>query len=139
MNALEEKPQTTTNYYIKVTYDAGNPTTESKQNTTKDGTIYIAGTASGDTYIESAINAEDKDKTENEQRKYGVYEVNVISGQIDIIKKVKEKSSVDREFQFNVKAVNRGDEAFKGAGITFKLKVSKDSLTGKLTEDDKKR
>lgn len=138
MNALEEKPQTTTNYYIKVTYDAGNPTTESKQNTTKDGTIYIAGTASGDTYIESAINAEDKDKTENEQRKYGVYEVNVISGQIDIIKKVKEKSSVDREFQFNVKAVNRGDEAFKGAGITFKLKVSKDSLTGKLTEDDKK-
>ena len=138
MKTLNEKPQTTTNYYIKVTYDAGNPTTESKQNTTKDGTTYIAGTASGDTYIESAINAEDKDKTENEQRKYGVYEVNVISGQIDIIKNVKEKSSVDREFQFNVKAVDRGDEAFKGDGITFTLKVPKDSFTGKLTEDDKK-
>lgn len=137
MNALEEKPQTTTSYYIKVTYNAGKPTTESNQNTTKGETTYIAGTASGGTYIESAINMADENKPENEQRKYGVYEVNVISGQIDIIKNVKEKSSVDREFQFNVKTED-GDDAFKGEGKTFTLKVSKDSLTGKLTEDDKK-
>ena len=137
MNALDEKPQTTTNYYIKVTYNAGKPTTESNQNTTKGETTYIAGTASGGTYIESAINMADENKPENEQRKYGVYEVNVISGQIDIIKNVKEKSSVDREFQFNVKTED-GDDAFKGEGKTFTLKVSKDSLTGKLTEDDKK-
>lgn len=137
MNDLDEKPQTTTNYYIKVTYNAGKPTTESNQNTTKGETTYIAGTASGGTYIESAINMADENKPENEQRKYGVYEVNVISGQIDIIKNVKEKSSVDREFQFNVKTED-GDDAFKGEGKTFTLKVSKDSLTGKLTEDDKK-
>ena len=139
MNALDEKPQTTTNYYIKVTYNAGKPTTESNQNTTKGETTYIAGTASGGTYIESAINMADENKPENEQRKYGVYKVEVISGQIDIVKKVKEKSSVDREFQFNVKATSDGDDAFKGKGETFTLKVPKDSLIGTLTDVDKER
>lgn len=45
---------------------------------------------------------------------------------------------MDREFQFNVKTED-GDDAFKGKGKTFTLTVSKDSLTGELTDADKKR
>lgn len=111
-------------YYLKVTYDAGAPSKQSKENTGNN----VAG---GEDNIQEAIN------TKNSNHPYGIYTIHVISGQIDIIKKVEEKSSVDREFQFNVKTED-GDDAFKGKGKTFTLTVSKDSLTGELTDADKK-
>ena len=111
-------------YYLKVTYDAGAPSKQSKENTGNN----VAG---GEDNIQEAIN------TKNSNHPYGIYTIHVISGQIDIIKNVEEKFSVDREFQFNVKTED-GDEAFTGEGKTFTLKVSKGSLTGKLTDDDKK-
>ena len=120
----DKQPTADTNYYLKVTYDAGAPSKQSKENTGNN----VAG---GEDNIQEAIN------TKNSNHPYGIYTIHVISGQIDIIKKVEEKSSVDREFQFNVKTED-GDDAFKGKGKTFTLTVSKDSLTGELTDADKK-
>ena len=120
----DKQPIADTNYYLKVTYNAGAPSKQSKENTGNN----VAG---GEDNIQEAIN------TKNSNHPYGIYTIHVISGQIDIIKKVEEKSSVDREFQFNVKTED-GDDAFKGKGKTFTLTVSKDSLTGELTDADKK-
>lgn len=116
-NPVYEQPTADTKYYLKVTYNAE----QSKKNTDNN----VAG---GEDNIQEAI---------NNNNPYGIYKIHVISGKIDIIKKVKEKSSVDREFQFNVKTED-GDDAFKGKGKTFTLTVSKDSLTGELTDADKK-
>lgn len=120
----DKQPTADTNYYLKVTYNAGAPSEGSKTNTNNN----VAG---GEDNIQEAIN----EKKSNNP--YGIYTIHVISGKIDIIKKVEEKSSVDREFQFNVKTED-GDDAFKGKGKTFTLTVSKDSLTGELTDADKK-
>lgn len=120
-NPVYEQPTADTKYYLKVTYNAGAPSEQSKKNTDNN----VAG---GEDNIQEAI---------NNNNPYGIYKIHVISGKIDIIKKVKEKSSVDREFQFNVKTED-GDDAFKGKGKTFTLTVSKDSLTGELTDADKK-
>lgn len=120
----DKQPTADTNYYLKVTYNAGAPSEGSKKNTNNN----VAG---GEDNIQEAIN----EKKSNNP--YGIYTIHVISGKIDIIKKVEEKSSVDREFQFNVKTED-GDDAFKGKGKTFTLTVSKDSLTGELTDADKK-
>lgn len=124
LSDTDKQPTADTSYYLKVTYNAGAPSKESKENTDNN----VAG---GEDNIQEAIN------TENSNHPYGIYTIHVISGKIDIIKKVKEKSSVDREFQFNVKTED-GDDAFKGKGKTFTLTVSKDSLTGELTDADKK-
>lgn len=124
LSDTDKQPTADTSYYLKVTYNAGAPSKKSKENTDNN----VAG---GEDNIQEAIN------TENSNHPYGIYTIHVISGQIDIIKKVEEKSSVDREFQFNVKTED-GDDAFKGKGKTFTLTVSKDSLTGELTDADKK-
>lgn len=123
LSDTDKQPTAYTTYYLKVTYNAGAPSKGSNENTDNN----VAG---GEDNIQEAIN------TENSNNPYGIYTIHVISGQIDIIKKVEEESSVDREFQFNVKTED-GDDAFKGEGKTFTLKVSKDSLTGELTDDDK--
>lgn len=124
LSDTDKQPTADTNYYLKVTYNAGAPSEGSKKNTNNN----VAG---GEDNIQEAIN----EKKSNNP--YGIYTIHVISGKIDIIKKVEEKSSVDREFQFNVKTED-GDDAFKGKGKTFTLTVSKDSLTGELTDADKK-
>ena len=124
LSDTDKQPTADTNYYLKVTYNAGAPSEQSKKNTDNNVT-------GGEDNIQEAIN----EKKSNNP--YGIYTIHVISGKIDIIKKVEEKSSVDREFQFNVKTED-GDDAFKGKGKTFTLTVSKDSLTGELTDADKK-
>ena len=64
-------------YYIKVTYDAGKPSAESNQNTKIEDKIHIAGTAQGE--------GENIQYTESAE---GTYTVNVISGEIQITKKL---------------------------------------------------
>ncbi len=75
-------PTETIKYYIKVTYDAGKPSAESNKNTTIGDKTYIAGEAQG--------------KGENiqytESVKGGTYTVNVISGEIQITKKLVDES-----------------------------------------------
>lgn len=85
-------PDTTTAYYfLKVTYKTSDPTNDSNANTTKDGTIYISG---GTEQTTVAVNKNDSNK------KYGTYTVNVINGEIQIIKNLATGSNAKDGDQF---------------------------------------
>lgn len=84
-------PDTTTAYYLKVTYKTSDPTNDSNANTTKDGTIYISG---GTEQTTVAVNKNDSNK------KYGTYTVNVINGEIQIIKNLAAGSNAKDGDQF---------------------------------------
>lgn len=111
-------------YYLKVTYDAGAPSKQSKENTGNN----VAG---GEDNIQEAIN------TKNSNHPYGIYTIHVISGQIDIIKKVNEKSSEPRKFQFEVtKTENGKPKAIEGS--PFIVIVPADSDTGTVSDAEEK-
>ena len=121
LSNADKHPTADKNYYIKVTYDAGVPSAESNQNTiTTDGTIHYAGIQQqqGTSYIESAVNKE------NEDQKYGVYTVKVISGQIEITKKVDVAPTIDKEFYFVV------TKDGKPYGDQLKVTVKAGSIVG---------
>ena len=121
------KPDSDTYYYLKVTYDAGAPSEESNANTVLDGTTYVAG---GSNHIQEATNPN------NNNNPYGIYKIHVISGQIDIIKKVKETFSEDRIFQFNViEKTENGDRVVEGSPFTVTVPANAD--TGTVSEADK--
>ena len=135
MEHLVDHPAATTEYYIKVTYDAGKPTTESNGNT--DGNF--AGTETGDTYIASATNVDDRDK--ETKRTYGVYKVEVKSGEIGITKNLVDQdnkpviSTEDQEFTFKVtKKSEDGNVDEKFTPVEVKIKVPAGKTTASLTD-----
>ena len=96
-------------YYLKVTYNAlRNATNQSNENTTKDGKIYISGDPGVATGSITAHNSET-----DQSRLYGVYTVNVISGQIQITKKLVKNGN------------NDPFEVTENDGQTFTFKVTK--------------
>ncbi len=123
LSDTDKQPTADTSYYLKVTYNAGAPSKESKENTDNN----VAG---GEDNIQEAIN------TENSNHPYGIYTIHVISGQIDIIKKVNEKSSKPRTFQFEVTKTEKGKaEAIKGSPFTVTVPANSD--TGTVSDADK--
>ncbi len=70
-------------YYLHVTYDAGEATEESNSNSTLDGVTYIAGEAD---YMVEAINSADSNLN------YGIYTTDLIDGTIVITKTIPEGS-----------------------------------------------
>lgn len=101
----DKQPTADTNYYLKVTYDAGEDN------------------------IQEAINKKNNNP-------YGIYKIKVLSGQIDIIKKVNEKSSKPRKFQFEVTKTEKGKaEAIKGSPFTVTVPANSD--TGTVSDADK--
>lgn len=99
-------------YYIKVTYDAGKPSAESNQNTKIGDKIYIAGEAQG--------KGENIQYTESAE---GTYTVNVISGEIQITKKLVDEA---------------GKQFTEVNPQTFKFKVTKllQDESGTIIKDD---
>lgn len=91
------KPEDTTSYYLKVIYDAGQPTEESNKNTTLDDKIYESGVKGKVTAINSSQEDGYKDKP------YGIYKINIISGEIRITKKLSETSDKEETFKFVIK------------------------------------
>lgn len=84
-------PDDDTEYYLEVTYNPNETSTdESKTNTNQ----YVVGAA------EKAYNPD------NSNNPYGIYKIHVIKGQIQITKNVTETSDTDRTFTFNVNAKN---------------------------------
>ena len=135
MEHLVDHPAATTEYYIKVTYDAGKPTTESNGNT--DGNF--AGTETGDTYIASATNVDDRDK--ETKRTYGVYKVEVKSGEIGITKNLVDQdnkpviSAENQEFTFKVtKKSKDGNVDEKFTPVEVKITVPAGQTTANLTD-----
>lgn len=132
-------------YYLKVTYNVGQPSNESNANTTKKNengqdVTYISGKSNGSgVLVLTAHNSQDDNKT----REYGVYTIKIITGQIQIIKKLENKAKEDVEFTFVVKnevgAKIATAKATIGAGHeegTVTLKLEK-GVKGKISKDDK--
>lgn len=87
-----------TRYYLKVIYDAGEPTETvgTKLGSTANTGGNIAG---GETHIVTAINSDTKNYPDKE---YGVYTIHIIKGQIQITKKLKDVAKKDGTFTFNI-------------------------------------
>lgn len=112
-----------TRYYLKVTYNAGEPTETvgKKPGSTANTDGHIAG---GETHIVTAINSDTKNYPDKE---YGVYTIHIIKGQIQITKKLEDAAKKDGTFTFNV--YNKEHKLIK----TVDAKVSKNDKYAKFT------
>ena len=112
-----------TRYYLKVTYNAGEPTetVDKKPGSTANTDGHIAG---GETHTVTAINSDTKNYPSKE---YGVYTIHIIKGQIQITKKLEDVAKKDGTFTFNV--YNEKNELIK----TVDAKVSKNDKYAKFT------
>ena len=115
-------PDDDTEYYLEVTYDPNETSTnESKANTTTgDGKQHVVGDA------EKAYNPD------NSNNPYGIYKIHVIKGQIQIIKNVTEASDTDRTFIFNVNA--KKDQNVSNSQVSVTVKANETSGTVTLPD-----
>lgn len=101
------EPNETANLYLKVSYDAGEPTDESTNAT--GGNI-----AGGSEHKVAAVNSQDSTK------EYGVYKVNIVKGQLTITK------TIDEQYT-NINQIN--------ANQSFVFKIErKDTPNGEVTD-----
>ena len=118
-NVIQTAPADTTEYYLEVIYSpAEKPSADSNTNTTtRDG-------------IAHSVENEKAHNKNNNENLYGTYKINVISGQIQIIKNVKETSTKDRTFTFNVK--DSDGKAVSGSPLNVTVKANQTSGVAKL-------
>lgn len=95
---------TDTTYYLKVSYNAGEPTAESIANTANN----IAG---GENHIVEAVNENDSAKL------YGIYAIKVVSGEIRITKKLESALGTECTFNFSIK--NESTNETRNVSITI--------------------
>lgn len=124
------KPEQDTRYYVRLSYNAGEPSTESNKNTTLDDNVYHAGDDNNIVYAKNNGNVHEGDKITNDDKlknqQYGVYDVDVKSGTLKIVKKVDVATNKDRIFTFNV---NGSD----GSKQTIEVKVPKNETEGTMS------
>lgn len=112
-----------TTYYLKVTYDAGEPTAESNKNTTLDDKVYSAGDST--THKVEAV----KEATDTTpERTYGIYQIHVISGTIQITKKLETPAKEDQTFTFAVKSSD-GQVVIENIPVTVKAGTTEATIT----------
>lgn len=127
------KPEQTTKYYVRVSYNAGAPSKESNENTTLDNNVYHAGDENNIVYAKNDGKVHEVEQTTDNKnykdKQYGVYDVDVKNGTLTIVKKVDNISSKDRTFTFKVK-----DESNVEQTVSVKVEANKkegtDSLPG---------
>lgn len=95
---------TETTYYLKVSYDAGVPSDGSTANTGGN----IAGDAD---HIVEAVNEKDSAKL------YGIYTIKVVSGEIQITKKLESALGTECTFNFSIK--NESTNETRNVSITI--------------------
>lgn len=91
-----------TTYYLKVTYDAGEPTAESNKNTTLKVNGKDKEYSAGDDKTHK-VEAVKKATDTTPERTYGIYQIHVISGTIQIVKRLETSAKKDQTFTFVVK------------------------------------
>lgn len=125
MSALDA--ETGGNYHLKVTYDAGAPTTKSTANTDD----HVAGDRT--THL---VPATKKKADGTDERDYGIYTIHVISGEIKLTKELKTALTEDKEFVFNVK-VTKPDKTVENikVPITVPAYTTKAMYSGDLLKD----
>ena len=107
---------TNTTYYLKVSYNAGESTPKSNANT--DGNI-----AGGEDHIVEAVNESDSAKL------YGIYTIKVVSGEIQITKKLESALGTDCTFNFSIK--DESGKEIKKVSITIPAGFTEVKLAGK--------
>ena len=114
-------PDSDTIYYLKVTFTgAGNSSDESRSNTDE----HIAGYDDG--VEDTIVTAKNKNATKYPNTYYGVYSVKVISGSIDITKKLDQPAQGEKTFNFTI---NGPDGFSKQVSITIQAGATIGSLS----------
>lgn len=107
-------PDDDTEYYLEVTYNPNEASTDkSKANTNQ----YVVGDA------EKAYNPK------NSNNPYGIYKIHVIKGQIQITKNVRETSDANRTFTFNVNAKKGQNVSNSKVSVTVKANETSGTVT----------
>ena len=115
-------PDDDTEYYLEVTYNPNETSTdESKTNTNQ----YVVG------------NAEKAYNPDNGNNPYGIYKIHVIKGQIQITKNVTEASNEDRTFAFNVNVKDKDGNEVPYSPVIVTVKAGETS--GNVTLADLSR
>lgn len=116
-NVIQTAPADTTEYYLEVIYSpAEKPSANSNTNTTtSDEKVHSVG--------------DEKAHNKNNENLYGTYKINVISGQIQITKNVKEASDTDRTFIFNVNAKKGQNVSKSQVSVTVKAYETSGTVT----------
>lgn len=116
-NVIQTAPADTTEYYLEVIYSpAEKPSPDSNTNTTtSDEKVHSVG--------------DEKAHNKNNENLYGTYKINVISGQIQITKNVKEASDTDRTFIFNVNAKKGQNVSKSQVSVTVKANETSGTVT----------
>lgn len=110
---------TETTYYLKVSYDAGVPSDGRDGSTANTG-----GNIAGDTdHIVEAVNENDSAKL------YGIYTIKVVSGEIQITKKL--ESALETECTFNFSIKDESGSGIKTVAITIPAGSTEVKLAGK--------
>ena len=120
---IDTKVENDTTYCLTVTYNAGAPSDESNTNTTitkDDGSSEAKYAGNETTYqVVAAV---------DQNREYGIYTIHVISGRINITKKLTDPAKEDQTFNFEVKC---GDTV-----ITVPITVKKGKETATITNEN---
>lgn len=107
-------------YYLKVSYNAGEPSDDSTKNT--NGNI-----AGGTNHIVDAVNEKDSAKL------YGIYTIKVVSGEIQITKKLESALKTECTFHFSIK--NESGDEIKNVSITIPTGSTEVKFDGKDLKD----
>ena len=110
---------TDTTYYLKVSYDAGVPS-DGRDGSTANTGGNIAG---GTDHIVEAVNENDSAKL------YGIYTIKVVSGEIQITKKL--ESALETECTFNFSIKDESGSEIKTVAITIPAGSTEVKLAGK--------
>ncbi|NUN85876.1 SpaA isopeptide-forming pilin-related protein [Coprococcus comes] len=110
---------TETTYYLKVSYDAGVPS-DGRDGSTANTGGNIAG---GTDHIVEAVNENDSAKL------YGIYTIKVVSGEIQITKKL--ESALETECTFNFSIKDESGSEIKTVAITIPAGYTEVKLAGK--------
>ena len=110
---------TETTYYLKVSYDAGVPSDGRDGSTANTGGNIAGGTG----HIVEAVNENDSAKL------YGIYTIKVVSGEIQITKKL--ESALETECTFNFSIKDESGSEIKTVAITIPAGSTEVKLAGK--------
>ncbi|MEQ2366855.1 vWA domain-containing protein, partial [Coprococcus sp. CLA-AA-H190] len=118
-----------TTYYLKVTYDAGKPSAESNKNTTLKVGDKDKVHSAGDDKTHK-VEAVKKATDPTLERTYGIYQIQVISGRIQIVKRLETTAKKDQTFTFVVKNAEDDNEmAREVARVLVTVKANEKEAT----------
>lgn len=111
---------------LKVTYDAGEPSAESNKNTTLKVGDKDKVHSAGDDKTHK-VEAVKKATDTTLKRTYGIYQIHVISGTIQIVKKLETPATEDKTFTFVVK--NAGGNEVARVPVTVRANATEATVT----------